>query len=247
LPATALEVAPGRQIVAYLWDPTIFPIDENGHGTAHTADDPGIPAYDRPSGRVVGRIGPACTGPGCANHCTEPECETFATVLKRPGRPDVVVPTDEWTYEIKGLVTFDPVRFVGKRAWGQVRPVGGTDADAVWVSVKSADVHLHVNRVTTIATPDTWCTAPGRCRGFTAAETKAFKAAEAAREGECAFVYSVRGVRTAGSRQYYAVEHRKGEGNPDVPPLPAVLPTKGYVPVLKRSGAHIGYFYSRGC
>lgn len=234
----ASAAAPGGPIVAYLWDPTIFPIDENGHATGHAAVDPGIPAYDRPSGRVVGRIGPACTGP---------DCNQFDTLLKRPGRPHLVVPTAEWDYEIKGLVTFDPVRFVGKQAWGQVRPIGGTDADAVWVSVKSADAHLHVNKATTIATPDTWCTAPGRCRAFTAAETKAFKAAESAREGECASVYSVRGVRTAGSRQYYAVEHRKDEGNPDVPPLPAVLPTKGYVPVLNRKGADIGYFYSRGC
>ena len=244
-PAAAGSAGDQKPPVAYLWDPTIFPLDENGQvlldrdfKRIYRTADPGIPAHDRPSGRIVGRIGPACTGPTC----NDPDM-----VLVRPGQPTLVVPQDEWGYEVRGLVTGDPVRFEGERAWARVRPLGGRAKDTVWVSVSKADVHFHVNLATSVRAPDTWCSAPGRCRPFTPAEKKAFGAAEAAREGICSSVYSIQGVRTQGARRYYAVEHRKDEGDPDAPPLPPILPAKGYVPVLNRSGADIGYFYSRGC
>jgi hypothetical protein len=245
LPASASSAGDQRPPVAYLWDSAIFPLDENGqvlldgdYKRIYRTTDPGIPAYDRPSGRIVGRIGPACTGPTC----DDPDM-----VLVRPGRSTLVVPQDEWGYEVRGLVTGDPVRFEGERAWARIRPAEGTAKDAVWVSVRKADVHFHVNLATSVRAPDTWCSAPGRCRPFTRAETKAFAAAEAAREGLCSSVYSIQGVKARGARRYYAVEHRKDEGDPGAPPLPAILPTKGYVPVLNRSGFDIGYFYARGC
>lgn len=245
LQASASSAGDQRPPVAFLWDPAIFPLDENGQALLdkdfkriYRAGDPGIPAYDRPSGRIVGRIGPACTGP---------TCDTLDMVLARPGRSTLVVPQGEWGYEVRGLVTDDPVRVQGERAWARVKPLGGTANDAVWVSIRKADVHFHVDLATFVKVPDTWCTAPGRCRPFTAAEKKAFGAAEAAREGLCSSVYSIKGVRTAGSRRYYAVEQRKDEGDPDAPPLPRLMPVKGYVPVLNRSGTDIGYFHSRGC
>ncbi len=244
-PASAGSGDNKRPPVAYLWDPAIFPLDENGHVLVdkdykpiYRTADPGIPAYDRPSGRVVGRIGPACTGPAC---------DTLDIVLVRPGRPTLVVPQDEWGYEVRGLVSDDPVRVEGERAWARVKPLEGKAEDAVWVSVRKADVHAHTDLATAVRRPDTWCTAPGRCRPFKAAERSAFKAAETAREGLCASVYSIQGVVTKGSRRYYAVEHRKDQGDPDAPPLPRGLPTRGFVPVLDRSGADIGYFYPRGC
>lgn len=200
-----------------------------------------LPAYDKPSGRVIGEI--VLVNPHCVSQTPPADCEQgLAWELRLKSGRGIALPTAEYSYGTDALVARGKsIDAPNGMAWSPVT----TSRGIFWVSTLKQEVHRFEELASFVEELDQWCTLPGKCA---APSPEMVRELERVRAGEvvllsCNLGYNITGIVTREGERYYRLERP----DLDAGSAPTSLPKVGFTPVRTKAGAHSGAFSPRGC